>query len=176
MDFHDRLLEIMDRRNLKQVDICELTGLSSAQANHLVSGRTKDPKLSTAIKIADALGVSLDYLAGRESPPSKPAYSDARQQRMNEAYEQMSDLMKDAAAGSVVSMLGAESARGEEAPTGNTTRDNTTRKTVLCSQPIDFNDAIVQIIEDKYKKEIRDAQIEKWKAKRKAKTSRGKSE
>lgn len=66
MGFYERLVSILDERGLKQVDLCELTGISSAQANHLVNGRTQDPKLSTAIKIADALDVSLDYLAGRK--------------------------------------------------------------------------------------------------------------
>lgn len=66
MGFCERLVSILDERGLKQVDLCELTGISSAQANHLVNGRTQDPKLSTAIKIADALDVSLDYLAGRK--------------------------------------------------------------------------------------------------------------
>lgn len=115
MDFHERLLSIMDSRGLKQVDLCELTGLSSAQANHLVNGRTKDPKLSTALTIADALGVSLDYLAGREAPQPPPAYSDARQRRMNAAYEQMADEDKDSASASVVAMWEAKRARGEGA-------------------------------------------------------------
>ena len=114
MGFHERLVAIMDARGLKQVDICELTGLSSAQANHLVNGRTKDPKLSTAIKIADALGVSLDYLAGRASPPPPPAYSDARQQRMNDAYEQLDEQTKDITSSLVVSALETTRARGEE--------------------------------------------------------------
>ena len=35
-----------------------------------MSGRTKDPTLTTAIKIAKALDVSLDYLAGRTDNPS----------------------------------------------------------------------------------------------------------
>lgn len=115
MCFHERLVAIMDARGLKQVDICELTGLSSAQANHLVNGRTKDPKLSTAIKIADALGVSLDYLAGRSSPPPPPAYADARQRRMNEAFEQMDDDGRDMATASVVAIRDAKRARGESA-------------------------------------------------------------
>lgn len=115
MCFHERLVAIMDARGLKQVDICELTGLSSAQANHLVNGRTKDPKLSTAIKVADALGVSLDYLAGREAPQQPPAYSDARQRRMNAAYESMADDDKDLASASVVAMWEAKRARGEGA-------------------------------------------------------------
>lgn len=115
MGFHERLVAIMDERGLKQVDICELTGLSSAQANHLVNGRTKDPKLSTAIKLADALGVSLDYLAGRSSPPPPPAYADARQRRMNEAFEQMDDDGRDMATASVVAIRDAKRARGESA-------------------------------------------------------------
>lgn len=70
MDFHERLQSILDSKNLKQVSLSELTGLSSAQINHLVSGRTKDPKLETVVKIADALDISLDYLAGRRDDPA----------------------------------------------------------------------------------------------------------
>lgn len=64
MGFTERLNEVMKARGLNQVDLSEVAGLSSAQANHLVGGRTKDPKLSTAVKIAKALNVSLDWLAG----------------------------------------------------------------------------------------------------------------
>lgn len=70
MDFHERLQAILDSKNLKQVSLAELTGLSSAQVNHLVSGRTKDPKLETVVKIANALDISLDYLAGRREDPA----------------------------------------------------------------------------------------------------------
>lgn len=66
MSFQETLIELMDERGLKQVDLCELTGLSSAQVNHLVTGKTKDPKLSTALVVAKALKVSLDFLAGRD--------------------------------------------------------------------------------------------------------------
>lgn len=66
MEFNKRLQQILDDKKLKQISLCELTGLSSAQVNHLVSGRTHDPKLSTVVKIADALDVSIDYLAGRK--------------------------------------------------------------------------------------------------------------
>ena len=70
MQFNLRLQEAMDARGLKQVDLSRLTGLSTAQINHLVSGRTKDPKIKTFLLIADALGVSLDYLAGRTDVPA----------------------------------------------------------------------------------------------------------
>ena len=119
MCFHERLVAIMNARGLKQVDICELTGLSSAQANHLVNGRTKDPKLSTAIKVADALGVSLDYLAGRSSPPPPPNYADKRQRKLNADFEELSDVGRESAVSTVAALLGVERARGSEKVPGD---------------------------------------------------------
>lgn len=69
MSFSEILNSLLNERGMKQVDLCRLSGLSSAQVTHLVKGRTKDPTLSTAVKIADALDVSLDYLAGRSVKP-----------------------------------------------------------------------------------------------------------
>lgn len=70
--FAERLNGILDKRKMKQVDLCRLSGLSSAQVTYLVNGRTKDPSLTTATKIANALDVSLDYLAGRDGYAPSP--------------------------------------------------------------------------------------------------------
>ena len=59
----------MDERGLKQADLCRMTGFSSAQIASIVTGRTKDPKFSTAIAIARALNVSLDWLGGLKDSP-----------------------------------------------------------------------------------------------------------
>lgn len=67
--FLERLQSLMDKKNVKQADICKLTGISSSQMHHLASGRTKSPSLSTACKIAIALDVSLDYLGGLIDEP-----------------------------------------------------------------------------------------------------------
>lgn len=115
MSFGKRLNQILLDRDMTPAELSRMLGWNTGVLSQYLNNPKRDPRLSTAIKIADALGVSLDYLAGRESPPPQPAYADPRQRRMNEAYDQMSDLMKDAAAGSVVSMLGAESARIEGA-------------------------------------------------------------
>lgn len=44
--------------------------MGSSKVSQILSGKVKDPRLSTAIKIADALDVSLDYLAGRKESPT----------------------------------------------------------------------------------------------------------
>lgn len=42
----------------------------SSKISQLVNGKVNDPRLSTLVMIADALDVSLDYLAGRTDNPS----------------------------------------------------------------------------------------------------------
>lgn len=88
MTFQDRLNRVLNERNMKQVDLCRASGLSSAQVTHLVNGRTKDPTLHTAIKIADALNVSLDYLAGREEPKVL-SFSDTETQHLADGFSQL---------------------------------------------------------------------------------------
>lgn len=70
MTFQERLNSSLEARGWRQSDLCKASGLSSAQATHLMNGRTKEPTLSTAAKIAEALDVSLDYLAGRTDNPA----------------------------------------------------------------------------------------------------------
>lgn len=67
--FTDRLRLAMRNKGLKQVDLCNLTGEPSSKISQLTNGKVTDPRLSTAIKIAEALEVSLDYLAGRTDNP-----------------------------------------------------------------------------------------------------------
>ena len=107
--FNQRLSKLLEDRGLNQINLCELTGLSSAQANHLVRGKTKDPKLSTACKIALALDVSLDYLGGlideprpiRRDENGRPVFRDPRQERINSQYEDMNERGQRRAADSV---------------------------------------------------------------------------
>lgn len=66
MEFKDRVLEALQTRGMTQADLCHITQMGSSKVSQILSGKVKDPRLSTAIKIADALDVSLDYLAGRK--------------------------------------------------------------------------------------------------------------
>lgn len=66
MEFKDRVLEALQMRGMSQADLCHKTQMGSSKVSQILSGKVKDPRLSTAIKIADALDISLDYLAGRK--------------------------------------------------------------------------------------------------------------
>ncbi len=66
MDFASNLKRMMERAGLSQADLARLSQLSTAQVACLVNGKTVDPRLSTLVKLADALGCSLDALVGEK--------------------------------------------------------------------------------------------------------------
>lgn len=61
----ERIQYAMKVRGMSQADLARATGISTSNVAHIVTGKTKDPQLSNVLKIAQALDVSLDYLAGR---------------------------------------------------------------------------------------------------------------
>lgn len=62
--FPNQIQMLMDRRGLKQADLCRKTGISSPLISNYVTGKVS-PTIDKAIAIADALEVSLDELVGR---------------------------------------------------------------------------------------------------------------
>lgn len=61
----ERIQAAMDMRDMTQADLARATGLSTGLIAMIVNGRTKDPRFTNVVKIARALNVSLNYLAGR---------------------------------------------------------------------------------------------------------------
>lgn len=65
MTFGERLQAVLDAQGINRAELCRRTGLKSANlVPYMKPGSDRSPKLSTAVMIANALGVSLDYLAG----------------------------------------------------------------------------------------------------------------
>lgn len=54
----------MDKRGITQADLARMTGMTTSNIAYIVNGKTKDPRFQSVLLIADALGVSLNYLAG----------------------------------------------------------------------------------------------------------------
>lgn len=65
-----RIEESMRLRGISQADLCRMTEMGSSKISYILQGKTTDPRFSTVVRIADALDVSLDYLAGRREDPA----------------------------------------------------------------------------------------------------------
>lgn len=61
-----RIRDIRESRRIYQNTLAEMVGVSRGHINAIEHGRYM-PNLTTAIKIADALGITLDELAGRSN-------------------------------------------------------------------------------------------------------------
>lgn len=62
----ERIQNLMDIRGISQADLARMTGMTTSNIAYIVNGKTQDPRLGSVLAIAQALNVSLDYLAGRE--------------------------------------------------------------------------------------------------------------
>lgn len=71
--FVERLRQAMFLTGMRQKDICERTGFSDSQMSNWHKGRYR-PNAEAMAKIAKALGVTVDYLLGKEEiSPAKLA-------------------------------------------------------------------------------------------------------
>ena len=64
--FPEHLKHIRDSKDLSQGDLARRTGLQPAAISHFETGERK-PSFDNLIKLADALGVSMDFLFGRDA-------------------------------------------------------------------------------------------------------------
>ena len=64
MTIVDRLLKLMDERNLKPAQITRELGISGSSFTDWKKGKGS-PSLDIILKFADYFNVSLDYLVGR---------------------------------------------------------------------------------------------------------------
>ena len=60
-----KLLEYREQKHLTLAVLSKMTGLGTGRLSEIETGVTSDPRISTLIKIADALDVTLDELVVR---------------------------------------------------------------------------------------------------------------
>jgi transcriptional regulator with XRE-family HTH domain len=81
--FRTRLKAARDLRKFSQDELAERSGLQSSAISHFETGNRK-PSFDNLKRLADALGVSTDYLLGRTNDPegyaapSDPLYRDVQ--------------------------------------------------------------------------------------------------
>ena len=71
MNFAESLQALLKNRNMRQADLCRLTGIRSSLMSDYINGK-KSPTIRNAVLIADALHISRDTLVGREPDPCQP--------------------------------------------------------------------------------------------------------
>lgn len=64
-NFRERLLEAMEIRGVRQIDLAQATGISKPRINQYVKG-VYEPKQDALCKIADALNVDISWLMGHD--------------------------------------------------------------------------------------------------------------
>lgn len=99
MGFDENLKWLLIEKNLKQADLCRLTGIQTSLMSEYISGK-KSPAIGNAILIADALDISLDTLVGREervrySEPEKSKYENQLNESMNGLTEKEYSFVLD---------------------------------------------------------------------------------
>lgn len=98
MDFGASLERILANRSMRPAELCRLTGISSGLMSNYVKG-AKVPTLTNAVLIADALGISIDELCGRNPPDS------AAKRELLANFNQLNDEGKEAAINMISGML-----------------------------------------------------------------------
>ena len=75
MAFKDRLREEIEYQGLLVKEISAKTGISNSTFLSYIDARSVLPNVETGVKIAKALGVSVEYLVNGERPPQDPKYA-----------------------------------------------------------------------------------------------------
>jgi len=70
MTIANRLRELLDSNGMSQVELADACNENEMRISRYVRGET-EPKASVLSKIADAFGVTADYILGRELPTRK---------------------------------------------------------------------------------------------------------
>ena len=70
--FGGRMKYALIKRKMTQAELSRQTGISKEFITKIINGLSY-PTITTAVKIADALDVSLDWLAGRDEPDKQTA-------------------------------------------------------------------------------------------------------
>lgn len=67
--FKDRVKRLREAKGRSIPEMVERTGLSDTTYRNFEDGSSKNPQMDKLIALADGLGVSLDELVGRKTPP-----------------------------------------------------------------------------------------------------------
>ena len=86
----NRIREALALRNMKQVELCEKTGIKKSSINNWL-GQRWQPKQDAILKMAQALDVSEMWLAGYDVPVERPV----EQKKSDELVQLITQIRKN---------------------------------------------------------------------------------
>lgn len=89
-ELKDRMKAAMDRKGLRAIDLCNITGIPKSALHYYLSGRS-EPKSDRIYIIAKALDVSEAWLLGYDVPPDRTQ----DQKDLDELSELVERIKKD---------------------------------------------------------------------------------
>ena len=92
--FSERLLAARAARRLSQADLARRAGIQPSALCHFETGRRR-PSFDNLRRLADALGVTADYLLGRASDSPGLARADRLRRRLDRLSADDRDLAED---------------------------------------------------------------------------------
>ncbi len=96
----ERIKDLKNQQNLTNSQLAELSGIPVGTLNKMLGSETKDPQISTIIKIAKALGVSADYIilgsnTNDETPGILIKYNKLNSIGQQKAIDYIEDLLEN---------------------------------------------------------------------------------
>lgn len=93
MEIYKILAQIMEERQLKIADVARICDLPDSTVRGIEKRKQNTIALEVAFKLANGLGVSLEYLNGM--PEKKETESDLRLQKITSYYNEMDEIGKN---------------------------------------------------------------------------------
>lgn len=98
----NKIRELRASKGISMKELGKIIGLAESTISLYENGK-RQPEQGTLILIADYFNVSLDYLLGRDVPPSFPLLSN-NEQRLLQMYNLLTDIEKGEIIGELKSM------------------------------------------------------------------------
>lgn len=61
----NKIAELIDQKGLKKTFVAQQVGISKGSLSNIITGKTKEPSLQVAIKLARVLGTTVEELWGK---------------------------------------------------------------------------------------------------------------
>ena len=98
-EMKERLEKILEDRNMRPSSLAKAAGLSTSTVDDIIKGKTNELNIGVnkMLKIANALGVSVESLYGRDEPAGPNELPDQTEQQLIDLFRMLNSEGKEKA-------------------------------------------------------------------------------